>query len=62
MQSHLPLTFPAGSAAYVRGEVVLDGRDIAEIVGLPSGADRMRSGVLHELGHLIGLGHVNDVS
>lgn len=51
------------TSVYVTGEVVLDGPQIAEIIRRdPDGERAARAVVLHELGHLVGLGHVNDIT
>jgi hypothetical protein len=57
----------AGSAAiphdgrrwFVTGSVVLDGPQLADILERPRGWASARSVVMHELGHLVGLDHVN---
>lgn len=45
---------------YVSGIVVLDGPQLADMLGRPGGRDQARAVVLHELGHLVGLDHVED--
>ena len=51
------------SRAYVSGTVVLDGPDIADVAQRAPGHDRdARAIILHELGHLVGLDHVNDTA
>jgi hypothetical protein len=45
---------------YVSGIVVLDGPQLAELARERQGAQGVRNVLLHELGHLAGLGHVND--
>ena len=52
-------TGPA-SARYVSGQVVLDAEDLAHAPGDLAGAAAVRTVLLHELGHLVGLGHVDD--
>jgi hypothetical protein len=49
-----------GTTRYVTGEVVLDTPEITSLLAQPYGADRVRGVVLHELGHLVGLDHVED--
>lgn len=45
---------------YVTGQVVLDGPQLEELANGPAGLARARGVLLHELGHLIGLDHVDD--
>lgn len=52
---------PSGSV-FVTGMVALDGPDIGELLSSPDGRDVARAIVMHELGHLVGLGHVDDPS
>lgn len=47
------------SARYVTGMVLLDAEDIAR---MPGGRDQARAVVMHELGHVVGLDHVEDQS
>jgi len=49
-----------GRSAYVSGDVMLDGPDLSDILEQPGGEAQVRAVVLHELGHLVGLDHVDD--
>jgi hypothetical protein len=53
------ITTPSGDAAYISGAVYLDPAKYQEITAR-SGQAVADSVILHELGHLVGLGHVND--
>ncbi len=50
----------SGSAHYVTGQVALDAPQLAGIMERNGGRALVRAIVLHELGHLVGLGHVTD--
>lgn len=52
----------AGSERYVTGEVVLDRQDMTDILAWPDGYRQARAVVVHELGHLVGLGHVEETT
>ncbi|HEX6418878.1 MAG TPA: matrixin family metalloprotease, partial [Acidimicrobiales bacterium] len=42
------------------GLVVIDGPQMAELLAGPGGREAVRAVLLHELGHLVGLDHVDD--
>ena len=46
--------------AFVTGTVVLDRDEFAAIGARPGGSDLQRAVVVHELAHVLGLGHVDD--
>ncbi len=45
---------------YVTGAVHLDGVDLAETIDSDAGTAGVRAVIMHELGHLVGLDHVDD--
>lgn len=51
---------PGEPRVYVTGTVVLDAADFEQMLAMPDGWELARSVVLHEVGHLAGLDHVND--
>ncbi len=51
-----------GPHVYVTGQVQLDGPQLAEILSRPDGRTTVRAIIQHELGHLVGLDHVDDPS
>ena len=53
---------PDGPRAYVTGAVELDAAQITSVLQRPNGKQVVRAVVLHELGHLVGLGHVTSAS
>lgn len=50
---------PGGLRRYVTGEVTLDADAYDELGELSNGRDHQRAILLHELGHLVGLDHVD---
>ena len=50
----------AGEERLVSGLVALDSEALADLQSGPDGDDRLRGVLLHELAHLVGLGHVED--
>lgn len=49
-----------GVSAYVSGQIELDTPQFRQLLGAPAGKDAARAIIMHELGHLIGLDHVDD--
>lgn len=49
-----------GEERLVGGLVTLDAPDLAQVLAGPDGPARVRGVLLHELAHLVGLGHVDD--
>lgn len=49
-----------GRSAYVSGDVMLDGPDLEDLLTEDTGPAQVRAVVAHELGHLVGLDHVDD--
>lgn len=45
---------------FVTGTVALDGDELGQVMGTPDGDAFVTGVILHELGHLVGLDHVND--
>lgn len=54
------LVLPEGRV-YVSGEVSLDGPQLGEVALRPDGPAQVRAIILHEIGHLLGLDHVDDI-
>lgn len=55
------LRTPRG-AVYLTGSLALDGPQMAEVLAGSEGLDGVRAVIQHELGHVLGLDHVNDTS
>lgn len=51
-----------GSARVVTGQVAIDADFVADSVRSPSGQATFRMVILHELGHVVGLDHVDDAT
>lgn len=51
-----------GPATFVSGYVVLDSADATNLLTTPNGSQALRAVIQHELGHLVGLGHVADAT
>lgn len=56
------MTRPNGARVYVTGAIYLDAVKARQILNRRNGAHIMQTIVEHELGHLVGLAHVNDRS
>ncbi len=50
----------SGRARYITGGVTLDSTVFSRLMQSPRGRAEARAILLHELGHMVGLGHVND--
>jgi matrixin len=49
-----------GVTRYVSGQVMLDTPQLEEMLALPDGEALVRAVVVHEMAHVLGLGHVDD--
>ncbi|HXF03409.1 MAG TPA: matrixin family metalloprotease [Arthrobacter sp.] len=49
-----------GVSAYVSGQIELDTPQFRQLLGTPAGKNSARAIIMHELGHLVGLDHVDD--
>jgi hypothetical protein len=47
-------------SVYLTGSLVLDTTDLVSVLDEPDGAVLVQSVIMHELGHVVGLGHVED--
>jgi hypothetical protein len=56
------VTAPDGTQVYVSGSLLLDGPQMEESMRVVGGRDQVRTVLLHELGHVLGLAHVEDRS
>ncbi|WP_294570865.1 matrixin family metalloprotease [uncultured Arthrobacter sp.] len=54
------VTTPGNPYVYVTGQVQLDAPALSEILTYPGGPDLVRAVIMHELGHVVGLDHVED--
>lgn len=50
----------AGELRYVTGMVALDAPQLTQVLAGPGGPQQVRAVMVHELGHLVGLAHVDD--
>ncbi|WP_423183824.1 matrixin family metalloprotease [Arthrobacter sp. NyZ413] len=53
-------SFTTGPKSYVTGSLDLDAPQITELLGIPGGSHYVSAVIQHELGHVVGLDHVQD--
>lgn len=53
---------PGHPLVLVAGQVELDAPALTEIMHRPEGPAQVRAVIMHELGHVVGLDHINDAS
>lgn len=51
---------PGSAPVYVSGQITLDAPQLADVLERPGGEAVVQAIIQHELGHLVGLDHVND--
>lgn len=51
---------PGEPYVYITGTLLLDGPGLGETLGFPNGTALVRAVIMHEMAHVVGLGHVDD--